>query len=146
MGNIRRILVVDDDPLVCDCVVMLLVFAGYDVTAVYSGRAAIEAYRKAAFDLVFTDYTMPEMRGDHLATALKELCPQLPVVIVTGNAALLAEPDKLPPDVDFLIGKPFMLDDLRSAINRVCPAVDSEQRVRAPSPDGMAGGRPEDSC
>ena len=127
MGKIRRILVVDDDPLVCDCVLMLLTFAGFEVETAGGGQAAIEAFRKTAFDLVFTDYTMPEMKGDELAAALKALSPQLPVVIITGNAAMVAEPDKLPPGVDFLVGKPFMLEDLRSAIDRACSAVDSGQ-------------------
>lgn len=140
-GKIRRILVVDDDPMVCDCVVMLLVFAGYQVDTATSGRAALEKLQKDNFDLVFTDYTMPEMKGDELATAAKELSPRLPVVIITGNAALLAEPAKLPPGVDFLIAKPFLLDDLCSAINRLCPATDSGAGVEASCFENMNGER-----
>jgi DNA-binding LytR/AlgR family response regulator len=57
------------------------------------------------------------MNGHQLAAAIKAGAPEQPIVMVTGHAGTL-----LPsPDVDLVIGKPFLLDDLREAIARVMP-------------------------
>ena len=107
----------DDEQSVCDCIRLLLAFDGHEVTSVNSGRAALSVFEKNKFDLVFTDYSMPGMRGDELAVAIKELAPGQPVLMITG----FAPPRLLPDGVDCVLSKPFMLTDLREAIHRLSP-------------------------
>src|SRR5262245_16106049 len=55
----KRILVVDDEPLVCDSVKWMLLSFGHEVEAVTSGEQALALFDKSKFDLVIIDYLMP---------------------------------------------------------------------------------------
>jgi CheY-like chemotaxis protein len=112
-----RILVVDDEPAVGDTVKMLLEVDGHEVETTNSSQKALSIFESGRFDLVFTDFAMPGMNGHQLAAAIKEGAPDQPVIMITGHAGTL-----LPsPDVDFVVGKPFLLDHLREAIAKVMP-------------------------
>jgi two-component system cell cycle sensor histidine kinase/response regulator CckA len=109
----HRILVVDDEPFVCDALKMLLEFDGHKVQTAHNAPDALAMYEPGKFDLVITDYSMPQMKGDELAVAIKERVPAQPVVMVTAYAEMLKLPIK---GVDFVISKPFPLESLREAI------------------------------
>ncbi|HLH56093.1 MAG TPA: response regulator [Verrucomicrobiae bacterium] len=118
----RRILVVDDEPFVCDAVKMMLAFDGHSVETASSGKAALDMFDKTKFDVVITDFAMPAMKGDELALAIKKRNPKQPVVMITAYAEMLQSSGTLLPGVDFMISKPFLLENLREAISRVTPA------------------------
>jgi len=109
-----KMLVVDDEPMVCDCIKGLLTYDGHEVHAVNSGRAALAAFEKDKFDLIFMDYAMPEMKGDELAIAIKALAPDQPIIMISGNVPVRGTLA----GVDFIISKPVTLNDLREAIAR----------------------------
>jgi CheY-like chemotaxis protein len=117
----RRILVVDDEPLVCDAVKMMLAFDGHEVESASGGKAALALLEKSHFDLVLTDYDMPAMKGDELAAAIKARSPQQPVVMITAYADVLRASGNPLTGVDLVIGKPFLLENLREAIAKVTP-------------------------
>jgi CheY-like chemotaxis protein len=119
----RRILVVDDEPFVCDAVKMMLAFDGHTVETASSGKEALAKFDQAKFDLVITDFAMPAMKGDELAVAIKARDPRQPVVMITAYAEMLQSSGSPLPGVDFMISKPFLLENLREAICRVTPAV-----------------------
>jgi CheY-like chemotaxis protein len=119
----RRILVVDDEPFVCDAVKMMLAFDGHSVETASSAKDALAIFDKAKFDLVITDFAMPAMKGDELALAIKARDPQQPVVMITAYAEMLQATGSPLPGVDFIISKPFLLENLREAISRVTPVV-----------------------
>jgi PAS domain S-box-containing protein len=85
-GRGERVLLVDDDDVVGLTTETLLQRAGYQVTRVDSGLAAIEAVRDdpQGHDLVITDYNMPGLSGLAVAEQLASIAPQLPVVITSG--------------------------------------------------------------
>lgn len=117
----RRILVVDDEPFVCDAVRMMLAFDGHQVETASSGREALEVFEKGKFDLVITDYAMPAMKGDELAQAIKARVPGQPVVMITAYAEMLNASKQPLRGVDFIMSKPFLLENLREAINKTAP-------------------------
>ena len=118
---IRKILVVDDEPFVCEAVKMMLAFDGHDVKTANSGKEALALLDKEKFDLVITDFAMPVMKGDELATAIKTRVPKQPVVMITAYAEMLQSSGSSLPGVDCLISKPFLLENLREAIAKVLP-------------------------
>src|SRR5882762_4647807 len=118
----RRILVVDDEPFVCDAVKMMLAFDGHHVDTARSGQEALALFEKAKYDLVITDYAMPAMKGDELAQAIKARTPGQPVVMITAYAEMLKASDQPLRGVDFVISKPFLLENLREAISKTSPA------------------------
>ena len=117
----RRILVVDDEPLVCDAVKMMLEFDGHSVETAGSGKAALAMLEQTQFDLVITDFEMPLMKGDELAAAIKARDPKQPVVMITAYAEMLQASGNPLTGVDFMISKPFLLENLREAIAKVTP-------------------------
>ena len=114
----RHILVVDDEPLVRQTVQMLLQDDGYIVEKAESGAEALALFEPGKFDMIFTDYFMPEMRGDQLAAAIKKRSPKQAVVMITAFPEKLTCSECPLGGVDSFICKPFDLETLRVAITR----------------------------
>src|SRR5438552_12213307 len=114
-----RILVVCDEPLVCGAVKMWLTFDGHVVETASNGKEALAMFEVGKFDLVITDFAMPNMKGDELAATIKARAPKQPVVMITAYAEMLQASGNPLPGVDFVISKPFLLEDLRQAISKV---------------------------
>jgi two-component system OmpR family response regulator len=114
----RRILVVDDEPYVCDAVRMMLAFDGHQVETAGSGKSALALFAKGKYDLIITDYAMPAMKGDELAIAIKSMAPEQPVVLITAYAEMLKSAATPLTGVDHIVSKPFLLEDLRMAIEK----------------------------
>ncbi len=123
----RRILVVDDEPFVCDAVRMMLAFDGHEVEIANSGQQALALYDHGEFDIVFTDFSMPSMKGDELAAAIKARNPKQAVVMITAYAEMLQTSGNPLTGVDFVISKPFLLENLREAIAKVASELKSNR-------------------
>ena len=118
----RHILIVDDESLVRETLQMLLKCDGHIVDQAKSGSEALAVFEPGKFDVIFTDYFMPAMKGDELAVAIKQRAPSQPVVMLTAYPEKLKTADRPPAGVDSLIGKPFELESLREAITKFAPA------------------------
>jgi CheY-like chemotaxis protein len=121
-GQQRHILVVDDEPLVRQTVQLLLKSEGHLVDEANSGTEALAVFEPGKFDLIFTDYFMPVMKGDELAAAIKKRSPKQPVVMLTAYPEKLQTSDCPLGGIDSFICKPFELETLRAAIRRYAPA------------------------
>jgi putative two-component system response regulator len=128
----RHILVVDDEPFVCDAVKMMLVFDGHVVETATSGQEALARFTRGKFDIVITDFSMPSMKGDELAAAIKKIDPQQPVVMITAYAEMLQSSGNPLTGIDFIISKPFLLENLREAVAKVTPVNRRAQAVNPP--------------
>jgi CheY-like chemotaxis protein len=114
-----QILVVDDEPTVCKAVQMMLKYYGHDVQIAADGKTALALFENRPFDLVITDYLMPEMRGDQLVTQIKRCRPGQRIIMITAFAADFLVEGKPTGEVDCVLNKPFSLEELRSAIAKV---------------------------
>jgi CheY-like chemotaxis protein len=114
----KKILVVDDEPFVCDAVKMMLQFDGHEVETASSGKLALEMFAPGKYDLVITDYAMPQMKGDELAIQIKARAAEQPIVVITAYAEMLKASASPLAGVDSVVSKPFLLDDLRAAITK----------------------------
>lgn len=84
MTALRKVLVVDDDPVVARSFDRVLSPRGYAVITAQSGQEALNKLSGEDYDVVFTDIRMPGMNGLEVAERVKASQPWLPVVIVTG--------------------------------------------------------------
>lgn len=109
-----KILLVDDNTLVLTAATRLLRHAGHDVTYVMNAQDALWALEHS-YDLVITDWEMPDMLGDSLCRTIKAKHPKLPVILVSGNGAV----HKLDCGADAVFTKPYKSSDMRAAIDRL---------------------------
>ena len=109
----RKVLVVDDEPMVRDLEAHVLRQEGYTVLEAKSAAEALRlAGENASIDLLVTDLLMSEVDGLELTRRFRALHPRTPVLVVSGSLPLLharSEPDL--DRFDFL-AKPFHLEEL----------------------------------
>ncbi len=115
----RRLLVIDDEPIVVVAVKEILELEGYAVATAHGGQDAIEMFRRdpASFSGVLLDMTMPRMAGIDVMRELRAIYADVRVILMSGyersRAAQLADPP-----TGFL-QKPFRSEDLLDAIARL---------------------------
>ena len=122
MDKAARILVADDDPQMQLAIKATLMRAGYDVTVVADGKAALEAFDQQSFDLVITDQRMPEMTGQELLAALQSRSSQTPCIMITAYGTITQAVEAMQLGAADFITKPFSADDLERIVERVLSA------------------------
>jgi PAS domain S-box-containing protein len=120
-GGTERLLFVDDEPAMAALGHEVLTRLGYQVVVCRSSQEALDTFRATSppFDLVITDQTMPELTGDALAQALRQLRPDLPVVLCTGFSHTLEADRARASGVNALVMKPWDVQNLAQTIRRV---------------------------
>ncbi len=125
-----RVLVVDDEPAVRAVLTAYLASYGFTAETAVNGHEGLLRFREAratvdntgrtaGFDVVLTDRAMPEMNGDHLARAIKQIDAAVPVVMLTGFGDMLNALDQKPSGVDEVLGKPVGHAALRETLHRL---------------------------
>ncbi len=84
MNALKKVLVVDDDPVISKSFNRVLAGKGYIVVSAENGQEALNKVAKEEYDAVFTDIRMPGMDGIEVAEQLRAKQPWTPVVIITG--------------------------------------------------------------
>ena len=123
-----RVLVVDDEPVVCEVVHEWLTVDAHTVVTVTNGTAALQQLKTEKFDLVITDKSMPDMSGDQLATAIHAGGFGLPVILMTGFGDLMKEAGEMPPQVRAILSKPMTGATVRAVLAGVFPTASTDQR------------------
>jgi len=118
-ANPKKILVVDDEPMVCEALKMMLHFEGHEVKTANNAQSALTLFEHEKFDVVITDYSMQPTKGDELAAAIKARAPDQPVILITAYGEVLQASGKPLTGVDAIINKPFQVEDLRNAIAKL---------------------------
>lgn len=112
----KRILLADDQQGVRAAIKFLLQVDEHQVTEAVNGKEALELFRHQPFDLVITDYAMPELRGNELAAIIKQEAPHQPILMITAYSLEIGEHK---PSVDAVLNKPFSFIDLRTTISKL---------------------------
>ena len=113
-----RILLAEDDDVMREYLARALERAGYSVTAVDRGTAAIPLLETERFDLLLTDIVMPEMDGIELAQRASEMAADMRVMFITGFAAVTLKAGRAMPQARVL-SKPFHLRELVMEVDRL---------------------------
>ena len=117
----ERLLLVEDETAVARVGQALLERLGYEVVVCLSGGEALEAFRAAPqrFDLVITDQTMPRMTGDALASALRRIRPDIPIILCTGFSYPIDATKAAALSIDAWVTKPWAVRTLAHTIRQV---------------------------
>ena len=130
-----NVLVVDDDPITRDVLAQYLLADGHHVVMASDGAEAMACAARQLMELVILDHAMPGMTGLQLATSLKELYSDLPILMVTGFAvSQVLSKGELPKGVDHIIEKPVSQSALSEAVEKLSAHLES-----GPKTDFMIG-------
>ena len=120
----KKILIVDDSPVVLAMLEDALAGMGYAVTAANNGQAGLQQIERAKFDLIITDLSMPVMDGIAFVKAAKQLpnCKFVPVVFLSSeeDEAKIAEAKKA--GASTFLRKPFKENQLATILKVVLGA------------------------
>lgn len=119
MARDRKILIVDDNPHMCNLLTDILEIFDYQGITAKDGEDALSHLRKESFDLVITDLRMPNLGGMDLLKSIKEENPSLPVVIITAYGKSDTERDVLAAKADGYLAKPFKVNDIENLLKRL---------------------------
>lgn len=114
----RRVLVADDQEIICELLAEYLRADGHDVTIASDGMDAIEKFKVGTFDAVITDQSMPGMNGSQVAAAVKALNSEIAVILLTGFGDEMQANGQIPNEIDLVVSKPVTAADLRKALAR----------------------------
>ena len=114
----RKVLVVDDEPVVASSMRRSLSRRGYRVDEAFSGNDALNRILNEMYDLVLLDMRMPDSSGLELLPTIKKHRPKLPVVMVTGYASIDTAVEAIQRGATDYMAKPFTPDELCAAANR----------------------------
>ncbi len=116
----NNILVVDDEPTVCQSVRKILARRGYEVRHALCAAAALESLEEGgAFDLVIADLMMPQVGGMELLKIIRDRWPGTPVLMITGYASIASAVEATRFGAAGYLPKPFTPEELENAVGRV---------------------------
>jgi CheY-like chemotaxis protein len=124
IGKGQNVLIVEDDTDVASVFGMILEQAGFHVTVVHSGVAALSSMDKETPNAVVLDLMLPDMDGLDLATYIRKKetnGTHIPVVVVSGATGGFQMHKALEAGVDLFLGKPVGVDELIDAFARLTP-------------------------
>ncbi|TNF31863.1 MAG: response regulator [Deltaproteobacteria bacterium] len=113
--NIKKVLVVDDEELICDLCKSLFEDEGIEVKIAYSGKDAIDIVKNEEFDFILSDIRMPKGDGVQFKKELNQLGIKTPFLFMTGFSDLTYEQAKELGALGIL-KKPFDFEELEEVI------------------------------
>jgi len=124
MAYTPKILIVDDEPRMCDSLKVLLSNEGYETQTGYSGQEALECLAKCDIDLALLDIVMPDMNGLQIMDHIKKQDLDTPVIVITGHASVDSAIESLRRGAYDYLRKPFEFEEL---LKRVKNALDQKR-------------------
>jgi len=115
---LAKILVVDDEKVICDAIARQLHDVGYFVEAVYSGPDAIEKISTETYDVAIIDIRMPKVNGFGVLRKLQEHSPGTKVIMMTAYADIRSAVDSITLGAVDIISKPVDIDEVIMTISR----------------------------
>ncbi|MCK4641302.1 MAG: response regulator [Candidatus Marinimicrobia bacterium] len=112
----NKILIVDDEPNVCNFLSEFLDYKGFESTITLSGKEALNQLESEDFDLVLLDLIMPEMNGFEVLERINQMDNKVPVIILTGVRDQNVANDSMEMGAVDFISKPIDLDRLEQSI------------------------------
>ncbi len=117
-SNKLRIMVLDDEPIVCKRLKPALEKQGYDVEAFTKSSEAMDRIKEVDYDIVITDLKMKGVDGMELLGEAKRRSPRTEVIVITGFATMETARESFHKGVFDFIAKPFKLSEIQEVVNR----------------------------
>jgi DNA-binding NtrC family response regulator len=116
--NKLRIMVLDDEAIVCKRLKPALEKQGYQVDTFTESAAAMEQVKQVNYDIIITDLKMKGIDGMQLLGAVKQRSPRTEVVVITGFATMETAKESFHKGVFDFIAKPFRLSEIQEVVTK----------------------------
>jgi CheY-like chemotaxis protein len=120
-AHVHTVLLIDDEPFIQDIVGMMLEGLGYEVLLAADGSEGVRlvATHRNKILLIVCDLSMPGMDGWQTISAIRQIAPELPVILASGYAIEEQVQRKHPDQPWMIMQKPFVYDELERILRRV---------------------------
>jgi DNA-binding NtrC family response regulator len=113
-----RILIVDDELVICKSCEKVFRRAGHNAMYATSGRQALEILQGNTFDVIFTDLKMMDVGGLEVVQTVRQKYPKTVVVVITGYATIASAVETMRSGAYDYLPKPFTATELMAVLNR----------------------------
>ena len=135
-----KILVVDDDEIILKIVSDWLTIRDWDVSTARDGTEALDlVVEKKDFNVILTDFNMPQMDGLILAEKIKTIDPLIRIILITGTSRELLEQELNIVYIDDILSKPFSLKGLDSCIEKCIAGNNIPELLDPPEKNNQMG-------
>ncbi len=112
----KRALVIDDDKEIVGIEREILETEGFEVNVVHNGLEGLKEIKRNGYDVIISDFEMPQMKGDELYLEVKKLSKNLEkkIIFISGNVN-----DFIRSTENRFLAKPFSVDEFREAVKEV---------------------------
>lgn len=117
----KTILVVDDEAGINEELSNIFSREGYQVLTAADGERALEEFKKREIDLVLLDIKMPKMDGVLVSHEMREIRPNVPVIIITGSLGNEESDYAVKVGAKCTFHKPFDVEKLIAAVKKYAP-------------------------
>ena len=131
-GSPLRILILDDEPIVCKRLKPAFQKMGYEVETFTDSASALARLHETTFDIVITDLKMEGADGMQVLTGAKESSTSTHVIVITGFATLETAKESYRQGAFDFVAKPFKLRDILDCVKRIEDKLRDEQAPDAP--------------
>jgi DNA-binding NtrC family response regulator len=121
--NKLRVLVLDDEPIVCKRLQPALEKLGFEVDTFTQSVEAMHQVQQSAYDIVITDLKMKEIDGMRFLEEVKKQRPQTEVIVITGFATMETAKQSFQKGVFDFIAKPFKLSEIQDVVTRAAAKI-----------------------
>ena len=114
----KKIIVIDDEKIVCDMAKKILEAEGYEVETYVDSTLALDAIREKNFDLVITDLKMENVSGMDILKEVNRLYPETRVIMLTAYATLDATIEAIRERIYDFFPKPVKIEELKKSVKK----------------------------
>jgi len=115
-----KVLVIDDESVICDACRLVLEEKGHGVDRCLTGTEGLQAIERSPYDIILLDMKLPDIDGTEILKTVREKTPAPCVIVMTGYSTMSNALQAMKLGAADYLAKPFADDELLEAIEKAC--------------------------
>ena len=124
-----KVLIIDDDPTFCVMLKTFLIKKDFDAYEVHTAKQSIKAIQQQDFDIILTDFRLPDINGLDLLKSIKNIVPHTPVILMTSYANIRTAVNAIKMGAYEYVTKPINPDEVLATINNALDSVEEKRSL-----------------